>query len=385
MHRKRLGIVILFCLFAGAKSFGQGATLPWGQPSDQLAWELYAQVNAPSGIPGSKNVEFETWASDADIYTTTPPMWPTINAPKVLQASALGAALAHGLKPFVIGPGGCTSPLNPAAGNFPNGACIGEEVRRNWASFQYIVGNNLYSVAGLAVAAQNGFKVNMPADSVEVKGDWVRVTDLLKWQPSLGTATDIEEIYHTNFVNEGSVNIEYALVAFHFSSKQISNWVWADFEHERNPGRCDDTGCHDSFGAAVADVSPKNSRDANGNDINGNQDYGACAKSAAVDLLLKNANMEQVWWHYCLKGTQITFTNPDGSNTLLGNSVIERINADVPILSSSCMTCHAFASFGMDGSRHAVPKGPIGPFDPAKLNGMTQNDFIWGISLLKGP
>src|ERR1700683_4109862 len=102
MRKASLAIIFGFSLLGVTESFGQGAILPWGQSSDQVAWELYTQVTAPSGIPGSKNVEFETWASDDDIYNTTPPKWPTINAPKILQASSLGAALAHGLRPFVI-------------------------------------------------------------------------------------------------------------------------------------------------------------------------------------------------------------------------------------------------------------------------------------------
>ena len=146
-----------------------------------------------SGIPGSKNVEFETWASDDDIYIANPPRWPAINAPEVLRPSALGVAVAHGLRPLVIGPGGCTKPQNPQAGNFPVDSCIGEEVRRNWASFQYIVGNNLFTHAGLAAAYQSGFKVNMPADSVEVKGDWVKVTDLITWLGGGTSTAEIEE------------------------------------------------------------------------------------------------------------------------------------------------------------------------------------------------
>ncbi len=284
--RKSSWLAIALSLFAVSECWAQGAPLPWGQSSDQVAWEIYAQIMATSGIPGSKNVEFETWASDDDIYIANPPRWPAINAPKVLRPSALGVAVAHGLRPLVIGPGGCTKPQNPQAGNFPVNSCIGEEVRRNWASFQYIVGNNLFTHAGLAAAYQSGFKVNMPANSVEVKGDWVKVTDLITWLGG-GTQAEIEKVYHTNVVNEAGGPVEYALVAFHFSSKQISNWVWSDFEHEGNPGRCDDTGCHDSFGAAIADVPAKNSGGANSN-----QNYGTCAKSAAVEQMMQNANLD---------------------------------------------------------------------------------------------
>ena len=45
----------------------------------------------------------------------------------------------------------------------------------------------------------------------------------------------------------------YWLIALHISSKDTPNWVWATFEHVANPGRCDFTGCNDSYGYSSAD------------------------------------------------------------------------------------------------------------------------------------
>jgi hypothetical protein len=61
--------------------------------------------------------------------------------------------------------------------------------------------------------------------------------------------------------------------------------------------------------------------------------------------------------------------------------VIEAINASVPILKSSCMTCHAYASYDMTGAPNmpALKGSYIGNVDPTKLQGYTSNDFIWGI------
>jgi hypothetical protein len=373
------GTIFALCVSQGPEAFAQGSPLPWGQSSDQVGWEAYVQVTAPSGVPGSANVEFETWASDEDIYRTTPPKWPTVPSPKKLHPSALNLAVSGRNVLESISPGACAPPGNPQAGDFPKGACIGEEVRRNWASFQYIVGNGLFSRSGLADAAKKGLVVSLPADSIEVKGDWVKLSDLKAWQHNTFTDDQIRKLYHVNTVEEAAGKTEYALVAFHFSTKQIKNWVWVDFEHELNPGRCDDTGCHDSFGAVIKDVPAKNSRSANGQDINGNQQYGACAKSDALEKMMANAQLGEVWRHYCLKGSQITFVNADGSPSILGNSIIERINADVPILKSSCITCHAYAAFNKDGTPNGVPDGPVGAFDPKVLDGKTQNDFIWGI------
>jgi hypothetical protein len=385
LSRLPFAIATSLCLFGAPSAFAQGSNLPWGQSSDQVGWETFVQVTAPSGIPGSKNVEFETWASDEDLYLTNPPKWPTVPSAKTLHASVLALARAApptGPVPETISPGGCTAPGNATAGNFPAGACIGEEVRRNWASFQYIVGNNLFTRSGFAAAAQKKFVVDMPADSIEVKGDWVKLSDLKTWLKTTInkdlTDAQMRALYHVNTVKETSGETEYALVAFHFSSKQIKNWVWSDFEHELNPGRCDDTGCHDSFGAKDKDVAKKNSRGPEGQDINGNQDYGACLKTDALELMMKNAGIGEEWRHYCLKGTQITFVNADGTPSLLGNSVIERIDASVPILKSSCITCHATAAFKPNGQANGV-REVTG--NPPPLDGMIQNDFVWGVAL----
>jgi hypothetical protein len=364
--------VFCFLFMTTSEGFAQNATLPWGQPPDMLAWEVFSQVTAPSGNPRFKRVEFETWASDQDVYKANP-RWPAPNAPKEFQASALGnARLQHPvtLTPLVISPSECEKPKDAAAGNFPASGCIGEEVRRNWASFQYIVGNHLYTTVGLAQAYAKHLNVDMPSDSIELKGDWARVSDVMAWL-HVDRQTIVDH-YYTNTATDGKTTTEFALLAFHFSTKQIKDWVWSDFENELNPGRCDDIGCHDNYGAVTADVTPK---------MPANQQYGDCQKTPTVQAMLTNAGIAPVWASYCLKGTQIVFTNP----TLLGNSVIERINAGIPIAQSSCITCHAYASFNAKGQPNipALQKNPLGPFDPKDLGSYASADFIWGILFAK--
>lgn len=367
---------------AGAAA--QGVVLPWGVPTDFIAWEELAQIAAPSGNPQSGKVEFETWASDQDIYVSNPAHWPTQDAPKVLQVSAAGQTHLLGRKSSEFDPSRCMTPRgmpaplgNGAAANttFPQTGCIGEEVRRNWASFQYIVSNGLDSHAGLAKAYANSFRVNLPADAVEFKGDWAKVTDVAAWLRT--DVTYVRQHYYTSYAANGSTKIEVALLAFHISSKQIANWVWADFEAAGNPGRCDTIGCHDSFGAAVANVAP--------NQV-GNQSYGQCTKTYALQKLLGNAGVAQVWNNYCLKGSQATFVAPNNTPILLGNSVIEPLNAGIPVARSSCMTCHAYASFDQNGNPNPSAllsplNSPIGVVQSSMIVGYLSNDFIWGISL----
>lgn len=371
MTRHFANLLVAFLLTASSAAFGQGSPLPWGQQSDMLAWQTFVQVVAPAGNPQNANVEFETWASDQNIYTLTP-QWPGAGAAKQLQASAL-RNVHRSITPQVILPSQCIQDYDKQVAKeagFPADGCIGEEVRRNWASFQYIVANQLNTQAGLARAFQKGLKVDFPADAVEFKGDWARVTDVMKWL-SL-TEQQVERLYYTNTATVGATTTKYALLSFHFSTKQIKDWVWADFEHEKNPGRCDDIGCHDSYGAAMPNVAP--------NPLTWQQ-YGECRKTAAVLAMFTNAGISPVWQHYCLKGSQITFVKADGSALLLGNSVIEAINAGVPIPHSSCITCHAYASFNSSGQGNGQAAGAnyTGNVDQSKLRGWATNDFVWGV------
>jgi hypothetical protein len=388
--RGAFSIGLLFSILGSVQpGHAQGVLLPWGQHSDMVAWEGFAQITAPAGNPKAKKVEFETWASDDDIYVKSPAQWPSVDTPKVLQPSALARASQRSdavVRPFAFTTD-CTKPqgLPPgtaAAGStFPPGGCIGEEVRRNWASFQYIVSNGLDSRAGLGRAFASGLKVDLPADAVEFKGDWASVADVATW---LGVdAGVIRGHYYTSSTTISGVSTEIALLSFHISSKQVKNWVWSDFEGAMNPGRCDFIGCRDAFGAANTSVTPN---------PDPNRPYGDCPKTPALKSMLEGAGTDPVWQNYCLKGTQVTFLDDNGKPTLLGNSVIEPLNANVPILKSSCITCHGYASFGENGKINFFalldaansPTGNIDPshmVDPANSKNFTANDFMWGISL----
>jgi hypothetical protein len=369
----------LFALCGPA--LAQGETLPWGQQSDMVSWEVFAQITAASGNPKVKKVEFETWASNDDIYKENPARWPTIDAPKQLQASALGERRAvRQARPFVFAPEACNPPLGmPPVGDagkdsgFPAGACIGEEVRRNWASFQYIVSNGLDSTSGMAKAFANGLKVDLPADAIEFKGDWASVANVVKWLSAKDSSIDAAKVrqnYYTSTITTNGVATEVALLSFHVATKQIKNWVWSYFEGQLNPGRCDVIGCHDKFGATDADVKPNSQA---------NRLYGECQKTDALKALLQNAGTDPVWSNYCLKGSQVSFVK--GSKPiLLGNSVIEPINAIVPIKSSSCITCHGYASFDKTGTGNFAMLGTpqVGNLDPRNMQGFSSYDFLWG-------
>lgn len=339
----------------GVACFAAGAALAYvdqGPSADQAAWEVFALAVAPAGASGNEQLEFETWASDDDLFAKSPPQWP-----------AIGARDA---------PGKCERNYDrgsASAAGFPADGCILEDVRRNWAAYRYIVSNELYSKEGLAKAFQQGLKVDLPSDSIQIKADWLKIGDLARW---LRLDEDgIRSSYYVEANADGDATTEYALVSLHVSSKRWKNGLWATFEHRWNPGRCDILGCRDRFGAAIPDVGAK---------AQPNQNYGDCPKSVALLTLFANVGLDGVWLNYCLKGSQIAFADNSGQPTRLGNSVIDRINGHVPLSQSSCMSCHALASFDKAGEANgAHAADAIGAVDRSRLEGYATSGFVWGI------
>ncbi len=357
-----------------AVSAQPGAVVGTAQNSDAFIWQLFTQFAAPLYKTRPSPVVFETWASDADTFSKTP-HWPGPDEPRKFQSSVLKRMTSTHPGPIDVP---CSAPGNAAVGGFPTSGsptpCIAEETKRNRPLYDYIVGNNLNTQAGLAAAYAKQLDVQMPTAAIAVKGDWVPVQTLLQWIPRLGSVANIEKLYHT----ATSDAVEYALVSLHVSSRQNPNWVWGTFEHQMNPGRCDDLGCFDSFGAAIPAVMPNRKAV--------NTQYGACPKTKRLETLMTQANLSPVWGNYCLKSTMVDYTAADGTPYALGNSVIERIVGNGTVAASSCIACHVYASFGADGKTTAaaaamLPYNPTGQPIPAVLDGSLKFDFMWGVLL----
>jgi hypothetical protein len=254
-------------------------------------------------------------------------------------------------------------------------------VRRNRISFDYIVQQNLYKVSG--VKAAFGTNISFPVGAIELKAVWAPVDQIAGAIPGV-TPEQALTLFH---VAQTPTNGTWALLAMHIISKTVPNWTWATFEHKLIPGRCDVLGCKDLFGAQTPFVPPN---------AEAEQSYPDCTKTEALTRLLAAANIENVFANYCLKGSQVNFTDNTGLATRLGNSVIEGATL-VP--TSSCMTCHASASFNKDGVNPSggisVP-GPLGPIPPSwywTISGgspvyegqpgltriATSSDFVWSI------
>jgi hypothetical protein len=370
-----------------------------GASYDQMSWQAFVSVVTPA--PGGQGLTLETWATDQDTYQASP-TWPTgLGAAAVAERPRFQASLlarAHvpaGLRSAAaVSVGGCNYPVgDAAAGNFPTGSksdCIAEEVRRNRDSFDYIVNNGLYTQAGLENAFV-GPGINFPTSALELKLDWVQEPTLVKWLNTNNVQTPpgfVKQNYYTTV----SGGVTYALLSMHISTKQLPNWLWATFEHQLNPGRCDTMGCYDEFGVTGSGTNIEPLPTPQPGAVQ-NQ-YPACAKSPALAAMFSTAGLAAIWKNYCLKATQIDFLSTQnatvGLPVLDGDSVIERITADVPIAQSSCITCHAYAAVTTSGCVSVKDNpglgspAPVGLVNWSYLQKQKMYDFVWGVINING-
>lgn len=373
-HSIYAALVCGFSVLPGLPAVAQSPPNPAMTAPDQVAWQLFIQVNTRAG---GSNATFETWASDTDTFQPNP-QFPTTPTPPVLRRPILPALAREGVQEA----GGLLPALPPG---IAQGAS--EETRHNKATFDFIVQNNLYKVSGLKAAF--GKNLQFPIDSIEVKANWMPVSDIPNFTNNKVTLAQVPQLYHVNSAG----GVQYALVAMHVISKLVPNWTWATFEHRFNPARCDILGCRDTFGAQPAVVP---------SDKNANQGYADCTKTPALTALLSAANIEPVYVNYCLKGSQADFVDNVGLDIRVGNSVTE----DTFVATASCMTCHGRSVFDKNGkptSRAGFlsftsngPIGPLGPLLPAWYwtfssqppifegkPGLTQMatsaDFVWSV------
>lgn len=339
--RRSIATAFVFGLFIPQTlpAVAQSVPNPAMTAPDQVAWQLFIQANTRAG---GSNSTFETWASDTDMFQPNPvfpaaPTPPALRRPILPQVARQGVQAAGGLLPA----------LPPGIGQG-----VTEETRHNKATFDFIVQNNLYKISGLKAAF--GKTLSFPVDSIEVKGNWVPVSDIPAFTNNRVTVAQVPQLYHVNSAG----GIQYALVAMHVISKLVPNWTWATFEQRFNPARCDILGCKDSFGAQKAFVPS--------NPVAG-QGYPDCTKTPALTAMLKSADIDPVYENYCLKASQADFTDNNGLDIRVGNSVTE----DGFVATASCMTCHGRSAFDKTGQATSQagflsfgPNGPIAPLGP---------------------
>lgn len=332
--------------------------VPMNQP-DRFVWQLFVEVNrkAPAEYQqtlmrkdGTKfttnSAVWETWPDDPwtfpkDPDPAKPPQWPAAPYAKELLEKGKGTPAAGDDHILDTGEGG------------------GEEIHRNRAAFEYVVQNDLWYQQGVAAFFTKNEVMNFPVDSIEVKGNWIQITEADKTK------------YHWNYDRSGQL---WGLVATHITSKAIPNWIWATFEWAGNAGRCDFIGCHDCFGTIPQHV-PSNTDKVG-------QVYPAGTMTQMLQTLFTQAGYEGAWMqeysNYRLKGSQTDFTLPTGEGLLVGNSVTE----GGFLQTASCMTCHSRAAVDAQG-KNAFPI--FGEVQPLPLQTLSPENFQTQFNTHNGP
>ena len=336
----------------------------------------------------------------------------------------------------------------------------GELTIRNEPFHNYVFRNNLYNADGvMAVFETNASNVpknapyrrvsytagagraqadlstiDFPANAIMIKSNWLNVELMVRIGAKYGWTWEdpdhpyIEKQMHQDTLkdkdgNEYDCSGTHRLLAFHVSSKDIPNWMWATFEHVRLPGRCDFTGCNDSWGFWSSDphipgternfIAPRVKSDdfpieTQSTVYDRDKVYAAETIRPQLATILDALGIGSVqaadeepapgdpaWRSYRLKGSQVEFVDSMGRPTYLGHSVTEAgfMNG------SSCISCHARAGtnasgpvppplgvfindlgdFGYGKSAHGIPNQAWyhQSKQPPNLQ-VLQTDFVWG-------
>lgn len=280
---------------------------------------------------------------------------------------------------------------------------VGEITVRNKEMFDYIFQNDLYNAQGIAKVFERNkgnlannapyqatneagalSKIDLPIAAIMIKSNWL----FHQFAKDMGLTDDPAAPYIKKNMTTTIGNKEYTgehwLMSFHISTKDIPQWVWTTFEHVNNPGRCDFTGCNDSYGYASSDARPNGT--VNNFTAPHVRNDGLQASSVIFDLgkpyssgpisrglssvfkamsigTTSQTSMEPLptdtgWLSYRLKGAQVNFTNAMGRATRLGNSITE----GGFMTTSSCITCHARASVAASGDKDNPLSSPLGVF-----------------------
>ncbi|MCH9647460.1 MAG: hypothetical protein K0U98_04425 [Deltaproteobacteria bacterium] len=313
------------------------ANMAYNDP-DQFAWHLFAAVNRPAR-PGSRVATWETWSEQAVVYEDPckKPQWPGLDGPFSAHRSRLVVDLTNTIASQQL-----------VADDF--NALTGDEnlqqVKLNRPFFNYVVDNDLWYQEGvIRKASTQG--IDFPSGAVVYKADWKEISpedkSRFQWRQigrkqyneilGLGDSSGLGKAggQATDSDEEESPTVLLGLSSFHIVSKALDSWVWTTWNQADTLGRCDYIGCRDDFGVEPSYLPPN---------IEMGLPYAPTKLTPAARRILDEAGLDEVWHHYRLMGTQVTFTDHTGRPTLLGNVELEPGFGNT----SSCMTCHAMAT-----------------------------------------
>lgn len=421
--------------------FGDNVTNPAMTCPDAFAWKVFVETVA-SGFWENWSTNRQTWPSDpwprckpgeaaasccpaVDISNTAWPEHcpvfpgPTAGVPDnqptepavaqqiSLATAAVGDKNGNGKPDWEDVPAALK---NAVIGDLP-----GELVYRNEPMVDYIFDRELYSSDGLAKVFDNFTRtagsyapywparddpgatpdatpalvsIEFPVKAVMVKANWLSVDDARTVgidpydQANPFIIMDLVPTANANKPPDGPVKkTPHILLSLHMSSRDLPDWFWATFEHVGNQGRCDWTGCNDSFGYIATAVPaidggglamparnftpPHRVAKVGGFDqsafLLAERYLGEDSISPPLDEIFtafglatgsginrsgRPTPQDFAWRSYRLKGSQTGFVTSAGRPVRLGNSVTEAGFVNT----ASCMTCHSRAGATRDGT-----------------------------------
>lgn len=324
---------------------------------DQFAWKLFSAINAPAGIEGSRDVVWETWPEQEEIYADphAAPQWPE----NASRDKNLRPSRQHLLRALAANSNADVPKVRDGVAN--------EEVRNNRAAFDYIVENELWYKEGVVEKVRNG-AVEFPYGAIAIKAKWKRISEADKpryhWQQ-----------YRDRKTREPVI---VGLVALHIASRILPTWHWSTFEHVDNPGFADYIGVHDSFGMRPTDIWPNREPNQGYSEVFGKPVDGVGILTPELQEMMAGFDLgPALSRYYRLKGAQISFTDRTGRPTIVGNSITEAGF----VATSSCVTCHARATVGApyQGQNHFPVPPSLSIFTERgeSFNGLPEPSWFW--------
>jgi hypothetical protein len=327
--------------------------------AEEVAWNWFVWLNMP--LTGSAPKTWESWRQTSTVYLPTgqqPPAWGQTPAP---PAAVIAQAQKEGLNtnlPFHNLDSDVQSDGLALRDKFNQN--VRYQILMNQDTFSYIVNNGIYNVNGQQAMAQANKPTDFPPTAFELKTSWIWIGTDKSIFNQLNGKYYIVNAYYALIDGSGKPTGAYkvgraALSGMHIIAKPVPQWFWTTFQN-----------VYDAQYTQATNKLPMPPAAAKAN-----QKYRAALKSAG-----------SVFANYQLMGTQWQFVDGAGKPILLANSQIETAFQQA----SSCVTCHAVASYSVSNGYFNIVKQQNGGITyytgnppTAQMQGYNPLDFVWSL------
>jgi hypothetical protein len=327
--------------------------------AEEVAWNWFVWINSP--LTGGAPKAWESWRQTSTVYLPTgqqPAAWGQTPAP---PAAVIAEAQKQGLNtnlPFHNLDSDVQSDGLALRDKFNQN--VRYQILMNHDTFTYIVDNGIYNVNGQEAMAQANKPTNFPASAFELKTSWIWIGTNQSTYNQLKDKYYIVNAYYALVDGSGKPNGRYqvgraALSAMHIIAKPVPQWFWTTFQNVYDAQYTQATN--------KLPIAPAVTK--------ANQKYRGQLKS-----------MGSIFANYQLIGTQWQFVDAGGKPLLLANSQIESAFQ----LASSCVTCHAVASYSATNGYFNIVKQQDGGITyytgnppTEQMKGYNPLDFVWSL------